>query len=705
MAKRAWRIGMFWKFLAGCLLLAGLLLLGGYLVVRSETKMESRGDYLKKHFDRYLAYQDGLGRAVSSVADREANEPELRRALTPTTGADGQVQVDVAGAARRMDAVFKVLSGDNALQPDFMLLFDRHGGLVWASPESIVKAADLRELEAVARVRTGQAFFNKLLIHGGRAMQIAGVPVKHAAAEEVVGGIVVGVDVTRYMADFKEQSDDKEIMQYRMVLVHDGQVVASVFNQDLWPELGQQLAEQNWGYELEGNDKRPVIRLKGGDKLKDGKRMAPGDYDFTARDLEGFAGLESGKVAKMFLLRSRANLVGRGPKLPVKEIIIGLALSVLVAFGLSWWITRPIKQFVRQSQNILEGETDLTQRIQLGSADETQDLADNINDVFARLYRLASDVQQAAFQVGASSAEISAASKQMLGGLKDQTLKIEGSTAAVTELSASIQQVAANATEATRTAEKSNVAVTSAQARMEQIRTSVENAAEKMEELGESSKRIGNIVEVIRQISEQTSLLALNASIEAAHAGEQGRGFAVVADEVSSLARRVGQSAKDIESLIQTIKEQTSEAVTSMQVGTREVEGGTELVSNTLKDLRQLIAVVKDTAAAVQEQAQVSDEIARNMDAVQHIANEVLHGSEEAVIQAEQLHELAFQLEQSVGGFNLEGAGVQARPAPPAARPPSASGSTRALPAASGALAAMSGSRPSVRVEGDGRSR
>jgi len=681
MAKRGWRIGMFWKFLVGCVSLAGLLILGGYLVVRSETKMESRGDYLKKHFDRYLKYQDGLGRAVSSVADREANDSELRRELTPTPGADGRPAIDGDGAARRMDAVFKVLSGENSLQPQFMILFDKNGVLVWSSPDSTIKSSDLRELEAVQRVRTGQAFFNKLLIHAGKAMQIAGVPVKSATGEEIVGGFLVGVDITRYMADFKEQSDDKETMQYRMVLVHDGQVVASVFAQDMWPELGQQLAEQNWGYEWEGDYKRPVIRLKGGDKLANGQRMKAGDYDFSMRELEGFAGLESGKVAQMFLLRSRLNLVGRGPKFPLKEILIGLALSILVAFGLSWWITRPIKQFVRQSQDILEGETDLTQRIALRSRDETQDLAENINDVFARLYRLASDVQGAAFQVGASSAEISAASKQMLGGLKDQTLKIEGSTAAVTELSASIQQVAANATETTKAAEKSNVAVTSAQSRMEQIRRSVENAAEKMEELGESSKRIGNIVEVIRQISEQTSLLALNASIEAAHAGEQGRGFAVVADEVSSLARRVGQSAKDIEALIQTIKEQTAEAVSSMQIGTREVEGGTELVSNTLKDLGQLIAVVKDTAAAVQEQAQVSDEIARNMDAVQHIANEVLHGSEEAVVQAEQLHELAFQLEQSVGGFNLDGGGAR----PGAGRPGTASGSTRALPASASA--------------------
>ncbi|HTM20143.1 MAG TPA: methyl-accepting chemotaxis protein, partial [Kofleriaceae bacterium] len=462
MAKRGWRIGMFWKFLVGCLLLAGLLLLGGYLVVRSETKMESRGDYLKKHMDRYLDYQDGLGRAVSSIADREANDPEVRRALTPVAQPDGKLTIDADGAARRMAEVFKILSDENSVQPDFLVLFDKNS-LIWASPESVLKAADLREVEAVARVRSGQAFFNKLLIHGGKSMQIAGVPVKHAVTEDVVGGILVGVDITRYMADFKAQSDDKEIMQYRMVLVHDDQVAASVFNPDLWTELGTQLAEQNWGYEQEGTDKRPVIRLKGGDKLKDGKRMPPGDYDFTYRDLEGFAGLQSGKVARMFLLRSRANLIGRGPKIPIKEIIIGLLLSVLVAFGLSWWITRPIKQFVRASQDILEGETDLTQRIELRSRDETQDLADNINEVFARLYRLASDVQSAAFQVGASSAEISAASKQMLGGLKDQTLKIEGSTAAVTELSASIQQVAANASEATKAAEKSNVAVTSAQ--------------------------------------------------------------------------------------------------------------------------------------------------------------------------------------------------------------------------------------------------
>jgi methyl-accepting chemotaxis protein len=371
-------------------------------------------------------------------------------------------------------------------------------------------------------------------------------------------------------------------------------------------------------------------------------------------DVEGYRGLEKTTLGQVHLTRPRSS-GDEGSKIPWLEILAGVGLSIAMALAMAYWITRPIQQFVRQSRKLLEGDTDLTQRIAVSSRDETADLAENINQVFVRLHGLASGVQTAAFQVGASSAQISAASKQMLSGVKDQAIKIESSTAAITELSASIQQVAENAAQATNVAEKSNVDVTSAVERMEKIREAVDDAADKMRELDESSKKIGNIVEVIRQISEQTSLLALNAAIQAAQAGEQGRGFAVVADEVSSLARRAGQSAKDIEGLIQTIKEQTAAAVVSMEKGTLEVDSGTQLVSATLGDLGRLMNVVKDTAHAVQEQAVVSDDIARNMDAVQKIASEILTGSEESVIQGERLHELAFELEESIGSFNLEG--------------------------------------------------
>ena len=648
------RFPMFLKFWVGCSVLAALLIIGGVLVVRSETRQRSRTYYLEKHFKRYQEYQAGLGRSVSSVADLIAADPRLRQGLAgPPSGATGMPEGATGGAAAAAQQMFEQISGKNGIRPDILLVFDQQG-LVWASPDSPIDGGDLRELEPVNKVRQGVAFFNKVLIHPGGAIQLAGVPITAPGEKRVVGGLIIGIDILRYMQEYRDQSDEKPKegkpdQRHRLVLVREGQVVASVFPREDWPALAERLKPDKWVEIEDRGEKRKIIRL---DRE---------DLDFVRGTVEGFAGMSTGPIADLYLLRVRSAQEGSGEVIPVKELLVGVLLSLVISSLLALWITRPIKRFVRQSQRMLEGGADLNQRLEIKSKDETADLAQNINQVFARLYGLASEVQGAAFQVGASSAEISAASKHMLDGLRDQTLKIESSTAAVTELSASIQQVAANAVEATKVAEKSNVAVHAAVDRMQQIRGSVEEAADKMTELGESSKRIGNIVEVIRQISEQTSLLALNASIEAAHAGEQGRGFAVVADEVSSLARRVGQSAKDIEALIQTIKEQTAEAVKSMEIGTREVEGGTELVTNTLQDLRQLISVVKDTAAAVQEQAMVSDEIARNMDAVQKIAAEMVAGSEEAVLQGDQLHTLAFNLEQSVGGFNIDGSGGESR--------------------------------------------
>ncbi|HEU5059766.1 MAG TPA: HAMP domain-containing methyl-accepting chemotaxis protein [Kofleriaceae bacterium] len=658
------RFPMFLKFWFGCTVLATLLIVGGVLVVRSETRQRSRTYYLEKHFKRYQEYQAGLGRAVSSVADLIAADPRLRQGLGGG-GSTGMPEGAAGGPAAAAAEMFEKVSGKNGIRPDLFLVFDQQG-LVWSSPESPVDAGDLRELEPVNKVRQGVAFFNKVLIHPGGAIQLAGVPIMAAGEKRVVGGLIIGIDVLRYMQEYRDQSDEKPKegkpdQRHRLVLLRDGQVVTSVFPREDWPALAQQLKPDKWVEIEDRGEKRKIVRFENE------------NLDFVRGQIEGFAGMSTGPIGELVLLRVRSDQEQSGAVIPWKELAIGVILSLVISSLLALWITRPIKRFVRQSQRMLEGGADLNQRLEIRSKDETADLAQNINQVFSRLYGLASEVQSAAFQVGASSAEISAASKHMLDGLKDQTLKIESSTAAVTELSASIQQVAANAVEATKVAEKSNVAVHAAVDRMQQIRGAVEEAADKMTELGESSKRIGNIVEVIRQISEQTSLLALNASIEAAHAGEQGRGFAVVADEVSSLARRVGQSAKDIEALIQTIKEQTAEAVKSMEIGTREVEGGTELVTNTLQDLRQLISVVKDTAAAVQEQAMVSDEIARNMDAVQKIAAEMVAGSEEAVLQGDQLHTLAFNLEQSVGGFNIDGSGGQSRSTstqPPAARPP-----------------------------------
>ena len=668
MSRGKLRFPMFLKFLLACLVLAGLLIVGGTLVVKKESQFRNRGNFLVKQLRRYEFYQERVGRGMTGTVELLVGDPALRAALSGPSAKDppaalpapaGQpVSVDSTRDASPLSAlagsIQERLASKNSIQPDVFVVFDANGKLIWAPPGSPIDAKETSSIAAIEKARTGSTFAHRIQVIGSVAYQMTALPVRVSGGDQVVGGVLVGVKLQRLVDEYAEQTDDQATLRYRPTLVDGATVLATALPGNV-SDIARAIQPDKLVKVSVGEDTRDAIRLK------------DNDYDFHFEELDGYKNADAATVGKLYITRSRAQVTDPASKLPWVEIGVGIALSLLIATGLAFWVTRPIKQMVRQSRDLLAGDTDLTQRIVVTSMDETADLAENINQVFARVHSLATGVQSAAFQVGASSAEISAASREMLGGLKDQTLKIESSTTAVTELSASIQQVAGNAKEATDVAEQSSTAVNAAVQRMLQIRSAVEDAGEKMRELGESSKRIGNIVEVIRQISEQTSMLALNASIEAAHAGEQGRGFAVVADEVSSLARRVGQSAKDIEALIQTVKEQTQAAIASMEIGTREVLGGSELVTSTLTGLGMLITVVKDTATAVHEQAVVSDEIARNMDAVRGLAGEALHGSEESVVQAERLHELAFELEESIGGFNLDGSKVGTKRA---VRPP-----------------------------------
>ncbi|HET7503863.1 MAG TPA: HAMP domain-containing methyl-accepting chemotaxis protein, partial [Kofleriaceae bacterium] len=716
MSPRKLRFPMFFKFLVGCLTLAGLLIFGGTLVVRNETRLRSRGNYLQKQERRLEGYIERVGRDMTAMLELVASDDELRRALSepaaPTTSAApgagaGAAAAPGAGAAAAPAAapagaadsaasharqIYDALSAKTGLAPDVFALFTQTNRLKFAAPPKVLDEQALPTVAAVEKARGGSVFAHRIQVMGGVPYQVSALPIR-GDRDQVLGGILVGVKLQRLFDEFADQSDDQVETQIRPTLIDGTTILASAWPPERRAELAHAMQPDRYVRVTVGDDTRDVLRLK------------DGDYDLFSDDsFEGYKAGDAGSVGRLVITRSRVTLVDPASKLPWPEILVGIGASIVIALGMGLLITRPIKQFVKQSRDLLEGETDLTQRLVISSHDETSDLAENINQVFARLHQLATGVSSAAFQVGASSAEISAASRTMLSGLKDQTLKIESSTTAVTELSASIQTVAGNAAQATAVAEQSSTAVTSAVARMESIRAAVADAADKMRELGDSSKRIGNIVEVIRQISEQTSMLALNASIEAAHAGEQGRGFAVVADEVSSLARRVGQSAKDIETLIQTVKEQTQAVMASMEVGTREVASGSQLVTGTLTGLGQLISVVKDTAGAVHEQAVVSDEIARNMDSVRQIATEVLSGSEESVVQAERLHELAFELEESIGGFNLDGNKLAAQnPARPPRGGAGNGAARRALPGGARGERAAGAPRPMDEPRGDAR--
>ena len=605
---------------------------GAYAAIDAVSEAKQLGRYLKTPFRRYAEIISAGDAGQDAVAKLIASDPAFVAVLD-----SGQPELVEAEANR----LAKHLEG--TLQPDYLIVSDAAGRVFKTASFKTLSETTWRDYRMFKDLREGE-LKSHIGIIARKPYRVSGAPVR--ADGRVVGVVLVAKNLQNLFWDIANNSgSDVAAAQHRFSLLGTDKVISSTLPEAEQPELLKAIRTPK--QVREGDQVIPVLEV--GDRA----------YDYWEEPLRGYerrADPTNHEIGSLVLIkeRPRATQSWRANWQLLGVFLTVLVLAVLFGYLLAVQITRPLRRYIKATEDLARGQGDLTKRLPVQTSDELGVLAGNLNRVFAKIHSLAAGVQRSAFQVNASSGQISTVSKQMLDGAKEQAGKVSNSTAAVTELSSSIQQVAENAAEATRMGKQSGEAVTRAIRRLGQIRNTVEDAASRIGTLGESGKRIGSIVEVIRQISEQTSMLALNAAIEAAHAGEHGRGFAVVADEVSSLAKRVGQSARDIEDLIATIRDQTGEAVRVMESGTREVEEGTQLVETTLADLKTLISVIDDTASAVQEQAIASDEIARNMDAVQRIAGSVVDASENAVSEGDQLQKLADELERSVQGFKID---------------------------------------------------
>jgi methyl-accepting chemotaxis protein len=325
-----------------------------------------------------------------------------------------------------------------------------------------------------------------------------------------------------------------------------------------------------------------------------------------------------------------------------------------------------LQELVSDSSEVLSeiSKDNLTRGITVESVGEFRKLTDGIerarlslNDVVSHVIKTADHVVNTANNMSASTTQLSSSAIEVSGtveeisrGSHDQSLKTEEVSRTMQHMTQSIQDVACNSQNAASHARESNERMTSLGktsnellSMMDGIKEAVSGSASVINNLEEKSKRIGEIVNLITNIADQTNLLALNAAIEAARAGEHGRGFAVVADEVRKLAENSGNAAKQIADLIGEIQEGTHNAVTSMQQGSAEVDTGASALNEAVDvvekvvDAGTLIAnMVQDIAAASQEQSASIEEVTSSIEEVSAISEESAAGTEEASAAVEQ---------------------------------------------------------------------
>ena len=309
---------------------------------------------------------------------------------------------------------------------------------------------------------------------------------------------------------------------------------------------------------------------------------------------------------------------------------------------------------------------DLTIRAKV-TEDITGAIADSMNYTIDELRALVTGVNNASTQVSAKSQQAQAVSVQLLDAAKKQSREIQSTTEQVLSVANTLSTVSTNAEESSKVAlrslaasDKGRLAVQNSISGMNDIREQIQETSKRIKRLGESSQEIGEIVELISDITEQTNVLALNAAIQAASAGEAGRGFSVVAEEVQRLAERSAEATKQIGAIVKTIHADTQDAVAAMEKSTTGVVEGAKLSDAAGQALSEIDSVTTNLATLIQKissdtqtQAASANKVARNMQDILEINRQTTAGTQQTASSIKELADVASDLKSSVSGFKL----------------------------------------------------
>ena len=343
----------------------------------------------------------------------------------------------------------------------------------------------------------------------------------------------------------------------------------------------------------------------------------------------------------------------------------GVLLAILMGTIIGRSINRGVSALEKGASKLAEG--DLTAKVPTTGNDELARvgasfnlMAQNISDLIGQVNAACSVVNQNANALSTSAAQVSESSRQQSQRATEAAGSVEQFNSAFKEIAATSENIVSAVNKARDLSKHGDQVVANVTQGITRVAKTVNESAEVIADLGQRSNQIGQILAVIKDIADQTNLLALNAAIEAARAGEQGRGFAVVADEVRKLAERTTAATSEISIMVGGIQEDTGRAVVSMRQSSSDVHEGVTLANQAGQALQDIASSVQQVAEmmgqianATHAQSGVSEALTLTVEEIARMADENSHAIEHAASASQEMVSCSANLQHIVGRFSL----------------------------------------------------